>query len=277
MDANIEFSLGKAFDFYINTCSDDAKMLRDAIDEGRVVKMYDEIKKDLEQAIINNQDDFFYKIRILYFISYCIGNTNGKAFIEILCDGIDTGEDEFAINSSLTVNTFIGYIKNKGVDIQEIKELVHLKDIKEYATGNKTKSTKVLKKVIKHSEHKYTSNGKNNEQGKTKKSLSQEQRRFFIDSPLIYRYNKNNPNYLHDYLGEIKESFDLTSKTEFGAVCLALHIRKLFNPYINFKTLVEKLALYWDLEPPKDKRPNKYRRKKDEMILKYSILEKILK
>jgi hypothetical protein len=105
-------------------------------------------------------------------------------------------------------------------------------------------------------------------------NLTAEQRRSVIDIPLIYKYNRDKPDYIHNYLSEIKTSFDLTEKGTFGAVCLALHSKKIFIARINFKTLVEILSKYWDIEPPKDKRPNKYTKKRDDLIRKYEILER---
>jgi hypothetical protein len=104
--------------------------------------------------------------------------------------------------------------------------------------------------------------------------LIDEQKRKLIDEPLTYKFNYKNPNYVHDYLSEISSNFDLNKKTTFGAVCLVLKNKKIFNENINFKSLVDKLSKYWDIEPPKDKRPNKYEDKKNELLGKYTILDK---
>jgi hypothetical protein len=105
-------------------------------------------------------------------------------------------------------------------------------------------------------------------------TLTDEQRRDVIDKPLKYKYNRDKPDYLHTYLSEIRTSFDLNEKGTFGAVCLALYSKKIFHARINFKALVVLLSKYWNIEPPKDKRPNKYTAKRDVLIRKYEILER---
>lgn len=102
--------------------------------------------------------------------------------------------------------------------------------------------------------------------------ITDEERKAIIDKPKKYKYNRENPDYLHDYLSEIRASFVLSEKVVFGAVCLVLYDKKIFNAQINFKTLVELLSAYWNIEPPKDKHPNKYTDKKNELIFKYEIL-----
>ncbi|MDD3079707.1 MAG: hypothetical protein PHH37_11485 [Paludibacter sp.] len=105
-------------------------------------------------------------------------------------------------------------------------------------------------------------------------NLTPEQRRKAIDEPKIYKHIPKNENHLHDYLYEIRTSFDLTKKNTFGAVCLALHENKIFNPTVKFNELVDKLAIYWNIEPLKDKRPSHYRNEMNKLISKYGILER---
>jgi len=79
-----------------------------------------------------------------------------------------------------------------------------------------------------------------------------------------------------EYLDDLDSFFHFESvkKMTFGAVCLAIYSKNIFNAQIDFKTLVEILSKYWNIEPPKDKHPNKYKVKKNELIKKYEILER---
>lgn len=105
-------------------------------------------------------------------------------------------------------------------------------------------------------------------------NLTDEQRRDVIDTPKIYKHNPKYENYIHDYLNEIRTSFNLNKKITFGAVCLALHTKKIFNQRVNYNKLVELLAKYWNIEPPKDKHPNKYKKEMSVLINKHEILER---
>jgi len=107
-------------------------------------------------------------------------------------------------------------------------------------------------------------------------NLINEQCKKVIDEPLLYKYNRFNPNYMHEYLSEVKARFEFIKKNEFGAVCLALLEKKIFSPTIKFNSLVDKLAKYWNVEPLKDKHPNKYKSKKAELIRMNSIFDKQL-
>ena len=91
-----------------------------------------------------------------------------------------------------------------------------------------------------------------------------------------YRFNSKNQSYMTDYLDDLDSFFHFESvkKMTFGAVCLAIYSKNIFNAQIDFKTLVETLSKYWNIEPPKDKHPNKYKVKKNELIKKYEILER---
>ncbi|MDP4238622.1 MAG: hypothetical protein Q8904_04020 [Bacteroidota bacterium] len=105
-------------------------------------------------------------------------------------------------------------------------------------------------------------------------NLTHEQRRDVIDKPKIYKHNPKNENYIHDYLNEIRTTFDLNKKITFGAVCLALLKNKIFNPTVKFNKLVFLLAEYWNIEPPADKHQNKYKEEMNILISKYEILER---
>jgi len=105
-------------------------------------------------------------------------------------------------------------------------------------------------------------------------NLTPEQRRKAIDEPKIYKHNPKNENYLHDYLNEIRTSFDFNKKNTFGAVCLALLENKIFNPTVKYNKLVKKLAEYWNIEPLKDEHPSHYRKELKKLIMKYEILER---
>ena len=89
---------------------------------------------------------------------------------------------------------------------------------------------------------------------------------------------KTNENYIIDYLTELKSIFDFTEKLTFGGVCLALYERNLHKKDIkSFTKFMEILANYWNIELPKDKRKNKYKNKKSELIYQYAILNRELK
>ena len=55
---------------------------------------------------------------------------------------------------------------------------------------------------------------------------------------------------------------------------MALLEKRIFKPTVKYKELVELLAKYWNIEPPKDKHPNKYRKEMNDLITKHEILER---
>lgn len=90
-----------------------------------------------------------------------------------------------------------------------------------------------------------------------------------------YKYNRNNENYLFDYLNQIYNSpdIDLKNKTTLGAVCLILHEWKTITCKYYTQTLIA-LSKYWRVEPPKDKRPNKYEVEAQRLKQNYLIFNK---
>lgn len=91
-----------------------------------------------------------------------------------------------------------------------------------------------------------------------------------------YNYNRNNENYMYEYLDEIYKTIDMSQKQTFGGVCLAIHEKKRFNTK-NFTDTLRILSDYWQIVLPKETRINKYNESKKTLISKYSILEKDLK
>ena len=78
-----------------------------------------------------------------------------------------------------------------------------------------------------------------------------------------FKFNRQNENYIIDYLTEIKTLFDFKVKLTFGGVCLALFEKNLHKKEIKtFTKFMGILADYWKVELPKDKRKNKYEAEK---------------
>jgi predicted transposase YbfD/YdcC len=85
----------------------------------------------------------------------------------------------------------------------------------------------------------------------------------------ITDYFKYKPktNVITDYLNELKTIFDFTEKLTLGGVCLALFERNLHKKEVKtFSKFINILADYWGVKLPKDKRKNKYEKKKNELI-----------
>jgi len=92
----------------------------------------------------------------------------------------------------------------------------------------------------------------------------------------LYRFNRQNEDYIYEYLKKINETLKIQEKAkkgDFGAVCLILYNRKIINCQ-TYSMLIDSLAKYWGIEPPKDKHPNKYKVKADSLKQKYYILER---
>ena len=93
-----------------------------------------------------------------------------------------------------------------------------------------------------------------------------------------FKFNPKNTNYITDYLTELQSIFDLTGKTIFGAVCLALYEEELHkkDSIKTFSKFIDILAKHFNVDPPKDKHKNKYVGKKNELKSKFAILERVL-
>lgn len=92
------------------------------------------------------------------------------------------------------------------------------------------------------------------------------QRKF---SEKLYKHYGKDDNYMEYYLKDICDAMNpKKQKLNLGGVCLVLHEAKIFKIQ-NFSDLMKFLAGYWDIELPKDMRPNKYKKKAEEFKLKY--------
>jgi len=100
------------------------------------------------------------------------------------------------------------------------------------------------------------------------------------NSPLekMIKFNRDNNNYLFDYLDELKSVFifDKISDLDFNAICLIIKEKDIFNKKYPFTEVVASIASYYEIETPKAPKPNKCKQRKKELLGKYSILERSL-
>ena len=83
-------------------------------------------------------------------------------------------------------------------------------------------------------------------------------------NPRIQKYYGKD-DYKKDYLNDIYKEFNpQTQNNHLGGVCYLLHREKIFKTK-NFSDLLILLSNYWNIPLPKEKRPNKYKAKAEEL------------
>lgn len=94
----------------------------------------------------------------------------------------------------------------------------------------------------------------------------------------MIKFNRENNNYLFDYLEELKPAFrfDKISDLDFNAICLIIKEKGVFKKNFPFTEIVASIANYYGIKEPKDPKPNKCKLRKEELLKKHSILERTL-
>ena len=131
---------------YRTKCSNDAKLLEDAVEAGDAVLLYPRLFENTNQASLPTNEKMLHSIRFFYFISYCLKYNNGIPLIEVISDWIDNKEKRIVINAVKSQANLFDFLIEQGIDINILADYIEDKEMIEYATDEVKKSTGVLKK-----------------------------------------------------------------------------------------------------------------------------------
>jgi len=137
--------------FYKCNCREDIKVLEEAVEKGSAVSMYSILFKNMSKAsdpTVPISDKLVHSARYFYFLGYCMNYNNGIPMLEIVNEWIDNGEKKKVINAVNSQKTLLTFLKEKGVNLNEIAEYIDDKEIKEFAIDEEKKSTGVLKRIL---------------------------------------------------------------------------------------------------------------------------------
>ena len=145
MDSENENVLQDLIHIYRTSCPDDAKVLRNAVEDGKVVVMMNILFKNLKTTSEPTSEDLLHGMRFAYFLNYCMKYNNGIPLIEIFNDIIDIGKGIRVSNAVISQKNLIEDLLKKGVNLEIFKDYVDEKEIIEFVNGMQKKSTKALK------------------------------------------------------------------------------------------------------------------------------------
>ena len=213
---------------------------------------------------------------IYQFSLECLYSQHDFGFVNYL-RSISNAEDGESLDSIYTFENFKPYISNynKALEEAEEKRIKQKEDNKkEYfsygakiSTNEKGSAESRLELEEQPEAIEQKTGGKDNtDKPQQKKSIKD-----------YFKFKLNEDN-ITNYLTELKTIFKFEEKLTFGGVCLALFERNLHKKDVKaFSDFMIILAEYWEVELPKDKRKNKYKKKKDELVYQYAILNRELK
>lgn len=148
MDSINEERLQGLIKFYQSDCSSDAKILENAVEEGRAVSMFTTLLRDTELTSDSTAGKLLKLARLFYFLGYCMDYQNGIPFIEIFSAIIDKGERPKVRNAVMSQKIIVDFLFNRGVDLECLEDYIADKELVEFAMDEDNKSTGVLKRII---------------------------------------------------------------------------------------------------------------------------------
>lgn len=148
MDSKNEKILQKLIYIYHTKCASEAKILREAVEEGDVVSMYTTLIRNTKLPSELKSKNLLHFLRLTYFMNYCLNYDNGIPFIEILSDTIDHGKRQKVVNAVKSQKTLIDFLIVKGADFGNLIDKIAEKETIEYAIDENKKSTGVLKRIF---------------------------------------------------------------------------------------------------------------------------------
>lgn len=149
MNTDFDKMLQELVHGYRTKCSEDAKLLEEAIEAGEAIPMYSTLFQNANQPSLSTNEKLLHSTRLFYFMGYCIEYNNGIPMLEVLSDCIDNEGKRKVINAVKSEANLIEVMIEEGVDINILSEYIEEKEIFEYATGEEKKSTGVLKRLLK--------------------------------------------------------------------------------------------------------------------------------
>lgn len=133
---------------YRTKCTEDAKILGDAIEAGEAVSMYSTLFENCNQPSLSTNEKLLHSTRLFYFMGYCMNYNNGIPMLEVLSDWIDNDEKRKVINAVKSQTNLFEVLIEQGADIKTLADYIDEREIIEYAINEEKKSTGVLKRIL---------------------------------------------------------------------------------------------------------------------------------
>lgn len=148
METDLDKMLQELVHGYRTKCTEDAKLLEEAVEAGEAVFLYPSLFKNANQPALSTNEKLLHSIRLFYFMGYCMIYNNGIPMLEVLSDWIDNDEKRKVINAVKSQSNLFDVLIEQGVDIKILADYIDEREMIEYATDEEKKSTGVLKRIL---------------------------------------------------------------------------------------------------------------------------------